>query len=51
MVNVPSFMVRVDSDKLIGFNSASPFAGGRPGRVKRKKMKNRGNDSDSDDDM
>ena len=51
MVNVPSFMVRLDSDKHIGFSSTSPFGGARPGRVKRKNMKNRGNASDSDDDM
>jgi small subunit ribosomal protein S9e len=36
IVNVPSFMVRVDSQKHIDFALNSPFGGGRPGRVKRK---------------
>ncbi|XP_021726662.1 40S ribosomal protein S9-2-like [Chenopodium quinoa] len=36
VVNVPSFMVRVDSQKHIDFFLTSPFKGGRPGRVKRK---------------
>lgn len=39
VVNVPSFMVRVDSQKHIDFSITSPFGGGRPGRVKRKNMK------------
>ncbi|GFP83614.1 40S ribosomal protein s9-2 [Phtheirospermum japonicum] len=34
VVNVPSFMVRVDSHKHICFSLSSPFGGGRPGRVK-----------------
>ncbi|KAM7464534.1 hypothetical protein LguiA_032655 [Lonicera macranthoides] len=34
VVNVPSFMVRVDSQKHIDFSLTSPFGGGRPGRVK-----------------
>lgn len=38
LVNVPSFMVRVDSQKHIDFSLNSPFGGGRPGRVKRKKI-------------
>mmetsp|Transcript_11703 Transcript_11703/g.20789 ORF Transcript_11703/g.20789 Transcript_11703/m.20789 type:complete len:113 (+) Transcript_11703:138-476(+) len=36
VVDVPSFMVRVDSQKHIDFALTSPFGGGRPGRVKRK---------------
>lgn len=36
VVNIPSFMVRVDSQKHIDFALTSPFGGGRPGRVKRK---------------
>ncbi|KAM7468553.1 hypothetical protein LguiB_016115 [Lonicera macranthoides] len=32
VVNVPSFMVRVDSQKHIDFSLTSPFGGGRPGR-------------------
>lgn len=39
VVNVPSFMVRVDSQKHIDFSINSPFGGGRPGRVKRKNLK------------
>lgn len=37
IVNVPSFMVRLDSQKHIDFALTSPFGGGRPGRVRRKK--------------
>ncbi|XP_042902006.1 small ribosomal subunit protein uS4 [Parasteatoda tepidariorum] len=36
VVNVPSFIVRLDSEKHIDFSLKSPFGGGRPGRVKRK---------------
>ena len=39
VVDVPSFMVRVESQKHIDFALNSPFGGGRPGRVKRKRMK------------
>nr|GMD19620.1 40S ribosomal protein S9-2 [Ipomoea batatas] len=39
VVNVPSFMVRLDSQKHIDFSLTSPFGGGRPGRVKRKNQK------------
>jgi len=39
VVNIPSFMVRVDSQKHIDFSLTSPLGGGRPGRVKRKNMK------------
>merc|ERR1711937_99697 len=38
VVNVPSFMVRVESQPHIEFSVSSPFGGGRPGRVKRKSM-------------
>lgn len=38
-MNVPSFMVRVDSQKHIDFSLTSPFGGGRAGRVKRKNTK------------
>merc|ERR1712039_578640 len=37
--NIPSFLVRVDSEKHIDFALTSPFGGGRPGRVRRKNMK------------
>lgn len=39
IVNVPSFVVRLDSQKHIDFALTSPFGGGRPGRVRRKKTK------------
>jgi len=38
-VNVPSFIVRLDSQKHIDFSLKSPFGGGRPGRVKRKNLR------------
>jgi len=36
MVNAPSFLVRVESEKVIEFALTSPFGGGRAGRKKRK---------------
>jgi small subunit ribosomal protein S9e len=39
VVNIPSFMVRTDSQKHIEFSLTSPFGQGPPGRVKRKNMK------------
>merc|ERR1712062_699293 len=39
VVNIPSFIVRLDSQKHIDFSLKSPFGGGRPGRVKRKNAK------------
>jgi small subunit ribosomal protein S9e len=36
--NVPSFMVRGDSQKHIDFALTSPLGGGRPGRVRRKRL-------------
>lgn len=38
-MNIPSFLVRVDSQKHIDFSLTSPLGGGRPGRVKRKNLK------------
>lgn len=38
-MNIPSFVVRLDSQKHIDFSTKSPFGQGRPGRVKRKNMK------------
>ena len=34
---MPSFVVRLDSQKHIDFSLTSPLGGGRPGRVKRKR--------------
>jgi len=39
VVNVPSFVVRLDSQKHIDFALSSPYGGGRPGRCKRKNAK------------
>ncbi|UYV79661.1 STXBP5 [Cordylochernes scorpioides] len=53
LVNVPSFMVRRNSDKHIDFSLNSPFGGGRPGRVKRKnlrKQQNTGAQEEEEDD-
>lgn len=53
IVNVPSFIVRVDSQKHIDFALNSPFGGGRPGRVKRKnanKTKSGGGGGGGDDE-
>jgi small subunit ribosomal protein S9e len=52
IVNVPSFMVRLDSQKHIDFALTSPFGGGRPGRVRRKKAAaaNKGGDDDAAED-
>jgi small subunit ribosomal protein S9e len=49
VVNVPSFIVRLDSQKHIDFSLKSPFGGGRPGRVKRKNAK-KGDAGDEEDD-
>ena len=37
VVNVPSFMVRLDSEKHIDFAMTSPYGQGRKGRVARKR--------------
>jgi len=39
VVNIPSFVVRLDSQKHIDFSLKSPLGGGRPGRVKRKNQR------------
>merc|ERR1711869_72010 len=50
IVDVPSFMVRVESQPHIEFSVSSPFGGGRPGRVKRKSMAGGAADGDEDDE-
>ena len=50
IVNVPSFMVRTDSQKHIDFALNSPFGGGRPGRVKRRNQKNANKKADGGGD-
>merc|ERR1712012_726126 len=39
VVNIPSYVVRLDSQKHIDFSLRSPLGGGRPGRVKRQNAK------------
>merc|ERR1712051_639116 len=50
LVNIPSFIVRLDSQKHIDFSLKSPYGGGPPGRVKRKNAKKGGADSAGEDD-
>merc|ERR1712031_107555 len=50
IVDVPSFMVRVESQPHIEFALNSPFGGGRPGRVKRRNAANKGGGDDGEDD-
>lgn len=47
IVNVPSFVVRLDSQKHIDFALTSPYGGSRAGRVKRKRAKK----ADAGDDV
>merc|ERR1711978_653690 len=48
VVNIPSFIVRLDSQKHIDFSTNSPYGGGRAGRVKRKNAK-KGGDAGGDE--
>merc|ERR1719191_151207 len=48
--NIPSFLVRVDSEKHIDFALTSPFGGGRPGRVRRKQMNKGGGGGGGDEE-
>jgi len=53
LVNIPSFAVRLDSEKHIEFALTSPFGGGRAGRVKRKHLRTKaeaGDDEDAQED-
>merc|ERR1712126_716750 len=49
LVNIPSFIVRLDSQKHIDFSLKSPYGGGPPGRVKRMNAK-KGKDGDDEDE-
>merc|ERR1712072_1253963 len=42
--NIPSFLVRLDSEKHIDYALTSPFGGGRHGRVRRKRAAAKGGD-------
>lgn len=54
IVNVPSYMVRVESEKHIDFSLSSPFGAGPLGKVKRKNQKKAsgggGGDGDEDEE-
>ncbi|TKR89658.1 hypothetical protein L596_013726 [Steinernema carpocapsae] len=50
IVNVPSFLVRLDSQKHIDFGINSSLGGGRPGRVKRRNMKKGNADGGASDE-
>merc|ERR1712048_1361605 len=49
LVNIPSYVVRLDSQKHIDFSLKSPYGGGPPGRVKRMNAK-KGKDGDDEDE-
>ena len=42
-------MVKVDSERQIDFAKTSPHGEGRPGRNKRKKIRNGGGEGDDDE--
>merc|ERR1719329_35008 len=48
--DIPSFLVRLDSEKHIDFALTSPFGGGRPGRVRRKRAGAKGGDAGGDEE-
>merc|ERR1712080_213515 len=51
VVNIPSYVVRLDSQKHIDFSLRSSYGGGRPGHVKRKNArKGHGGGEDDDED-
>lgn len=50
-MDIPSFIVRLDSQKHIDLALTSPLGGGRPGRVKRKNLrKAQGGGSDAEEE-
>ncbi|KAJ1652163.1 ribosomal 40S subunit protein S9B, partial [Coemansia sp. RSA 25] len=49
VVNVPSFIVRLDSQKHVDFALTSPFGGGRPGRNARKRANRASGDAEEDE--
>ncbi|ORY93808.1 40S ribosomal protein S9 [Syncephalastrum racemosum] len=51
IVNIPSFVVRLESQKHIDFALTSPYGGGRAGRVKRKRARAaEGGEGDEEDE-
>jgi small subunit ribosomal protein S9e len=51
VVNVPSFVVRTDSEKHIQMSPDSPYGGGRPGRVARRRAAQRAAAAGDGDDV
>eukprot|EP01119_Soliformovum_irregulare_P007320 TRINITY_DN1971_c0_g1_i1.p1 TRINITY_DN1971_c0_g1~~TRINITY_DN1971_c0_g1_i1.p1 ORF type:complete len:196 (+),score=60.60 TRINITY_DN1971_c0_g1_i1:65-652(+) len=51
VVDVPSFMVRVDSQKHIDYAFTSSFGGGREGRVKRKKLRAKSKPAEAEEEV
>ncbi|KAI8377590.1 40S ribosomal protein S9 [Radiomyces spectabilis] len=50
IVTEPSFIVRMESQKHIDFSSLSPYGGGRPGRVQRKRANAAAGSLEEDDE-
>ena len=50
VVNVPSFVVRTDSEKHIDLALDSPYGQGRPGRVARRRAAQKAASGGDDDD-
>lgn len=50
IVDVPSFMVRVDSERHIEYDPSSSLSGGKPGRVKRRNLRKDNKDVEEEDD-
>lgn len=51
LVNVPSFVVRTDSEKHIDLALNSPYGQGRPGRVARKRAQQKAAAGGEDEDV
>ncbi|OWB63940.1 hypothetical protein B5S29_g4957 [[Candida] boidinii] len=50
IVSIPSFMVRLDSQKHIDFAPTSPYGGGRAGRVKRRHQASAGDAEEAEEE-
>merc|ERR1712045_359443 len=48
--SIPSFLVRLESEKHIDFAVTSPYGGGRPGRVRRRGAKKGGGGGDEEEE-
>ncbi|CAG8676450.1 2476_t:CDS:2 [Dentiscutata erythropus] len=51
IVDIPSFIVRLDSQKHIDFALTSPYGGGRPGRVRRKRQRSATKGDEEEEDV